>query len=56
LSEIAVTLDDDFVSVRTAQADFADRQPVGQQWIDNYGTDLLRHVHSPRSLLAEAEG
>jgi len=39
--------DDDFVAVRIAQADFADRQPVGQRWIDNYGTDLLRHEHSP---------
>jgi hypothetical protein len=39
--------DDDFVAVRIAQADFADRQPVGQRWIDNYGADLLRHEHSP---------
>jgi hypothetical protein len=46
--------EDDFVAVRIAQADLADRQPVGQRRIDNYGTDLLRHDHSPRSRLAES--
>jgi hypothetical protein len=39
--------DGDFVAVRIAQADFADRQPFGQRRIDNYGADLLWHDHSP---------
>ena len=45
--------DDDFVAVRIAQADLADRQLVGQRRIDDYGTDLLRHEHSLRSRLRE---
>src|SRR5204862_500398 len=45
--------DDNFIAVRIAQADLTDRQPVGRGRIDNYGTDLLRHQHSPRSRLAD---